>query len=82
MKLGTWMRLKGISADVMGPAIGTTAASVRRYVAGTRQPEWRIVREIFRFTGGEVTANDFLTTDNSEDERPPRPNRQASACAA
>lgn len=50
-------RLKGSFAD----AIGVSGSMVTEYCAGTAWPGRETMERIVKETGGEVTANDFLS---------------------
>ncbi len=59
MKLGRYLRSKGIEPDDFAFELDVACETVRRYVAGTRVPVPTVMRRIVTLTGGAVTPNDF-----------------------
>lgn len=59
MKLAQWRRASGKSQLQVAEAIGSTAASIARYEAGTRIPEAGAMRALYLLTHGAVRPDDF-----------------------
>ncbi len=49
----------GLTQADVATGIGVTVVAVSHYENGKRIPKQTIMARIYRFTGGEVTANDF-----------------------
>lgn len=60
MHLSDYMARKGLSDEEVAAAIGKNRVSVSRYRRNKIRPSWRAMKRILEFTGGEVTADDFL----------------------
>jgi transcriptional regulator with XRE-family HTH domain len=61
MKLGEYIKAKGLSAEGLAGAIGGVSASgVRKWVAGERIPRRDQIEKIAEITGGDVLPNDFF----------------------
>lgn len=67
MTLGEWVRTKGMSHDDLAARLGCDRSTVSRYVSGHRMPRRPVLERITEITGGEVTANDFLTAEPDDD---------------
>lgn len=61
MKLSDWILKNNLTADTFAERIEVDPVTVRRYIAGTRQPRWKILQRIVQETRGEVTPDDFLS---------------------
>lgn len=61
MKLSTYMQAHSLSPKDVAQAIGVRGiATIYRYISGDRYPSSHVLRRIYKFTNGEVTANDFF----------------------
>jgi len=65
MKLATYLQSHSISRREFALKIGISEASLSRYITGDRMPRPKIARAIMTVSGGKVTPNDFITTDQS-----------------
>jgi len=52
-----------LSAAAMAEAIGVTTRAIHQYEAGERRPGWAVMGKYFEISKGQVTANDFYTSD-------------------
>jgi transcriptional regulator with XRE-family HTH domain len=68
MKLGKWLKTKGLTLDRFGEMIGRDHSSVLRYIRGEQMPNRDTLAKISKATGGEVTANDFVDAFSEADE--------------
>ncbi|MGL4196658.1 MAG: helix-turn-helix domain-containing protein [Allorhizobium sp.] len=60
MKLGTYIKTEGKTAEDMAQAIGDVSVSgLRKWIAGERVPRPDQMRRIVEVTGGKVLPNDF-----------------------
>jgi predicted transcriptional regulator len=67
MQLAEWMQRKNLGDQAMADLIGDVDRSmVSRYRRRTHRPSWSVVLRIIEITGGEVTADDFLTVEAAE----------------
>nr|WP_321457253.1 helix-turn-helix transcriptional regulator [uncultured Cohaesibacter sp.] len=57
--LKDWRLQRRLTQTELGDAIGVTKAAVSRYEQGIA-PSWAVQVEIFEFTEGAVTPNDWL----------------------
>ena len=60
MHLSDWMAAKKLSDDDVARAIARTRPTVSRIRRRIVRPDWRTIRAIEAFTGGEVNAADFV----------------------
>lgn len=60
MHLSDYMAENGLSDDDVAAAIGKSRPSVSRYRRKLMRPDWAGVEKIRTFTGGIVTADDWL----------------------
>lgn len=60
MKLGSYLTAVDKSPEWFAARIGVDPVTVRRYLSGSRRPEWDVIAVIMEVTGGVVTANDFV----------------------
>lgn len=67
MKLSEYLRAVDKDAAWFADQIGVDPVSVRRYISGSRRPEWRVIARIKAATGGVVTADDFID-ENADDK--------------
>ena len=68
MKLPTYLKRKGLRIAEFAQEISVHEKTVSRYLSGKRIPSSEVLKRIVVATEGEVTANDFFSTDD-EDER-------------
>jgi hypothetical protein len=61
MKLLDWLKKTGTPRYKFAARIGVQASVVTDYCKGRYCPRPRVAEAIIRETGGEVTANDFLS---------------------
>lgn len=61
MKLAAYLEINGLTQALFAESIGVSVFAVGKYVRGERVPRPRILARIRAQTGGEVTANDFLS---------------------
>jgi transcriptional regulator with XRE-family HTH domain len=59
---GAWLKAKRISQAEFARRVGVEPNTVYRWVKGDRRPDWKIMEKIAAETGGEVTANSFLSS--------------------
>lgn len=57
--LKDWRLRRGLTQTELGDAIGVTKGAVSKYENGIA-PSWAVQVEIFEFTQGSVTPNDWL----------------------
>ncbi|SFI83556.1 helix-turn-helix domain-containing protein [Albimonas pacifica] len=57
--LGEWMDEKGETCASVAKRLGTTRATVSRWRAGVSFPRRDALDEIFKMTGGVVSADSF-----------------------
>lgn len=77
MKLGVWMKSRGLTAEKMAESVGCSVSTITRLIPGegkkqTRQPSVRLARKIKAATNGAV---DFL--DDDEPDGPSGPAGEA-----
>lgn len=65
--LKTWLTENGKTASDLAAALGVDDSTVSRYIGGERTPRPRHMAGIVKFTGGNVTANDFLPEADDPD---------------
>jgi transcriptional regulator with XRE-family HTH domain len=70
MKLGEWLTAKRMSHEEFASRIGSDRSTVTRYVSGERMPRREMMGRILAETGGDVTANDFMTERDASADRP------------
>ncbi len=61
MKLATYLEMNGLTQAAFAEAIGVSVFAVGKYVRAERVPRPQILARIRAQTGGEVTANDFVS---------------------
>lgn len=71
MHLADYMRGKNPEGKVLGDVevaegIKRSRVTVSRIRRGKVRPDWATIRKIEEFTGGLVTANDFIELPNAE----------------
>lgn len=59
MKLKYFLKKSKISYVEMADILGVRLSTVYRYVNDERVPRKHIMKKLIKFTGGQVTANDF-----------------------
>ena len=67
MKLGIYLRDRGITQEAFAKLIGEDQGAVSRFVAGKRIPNPRAMRAIMRVTDGVVDAKDFYIDHDDDD---------------
>ncbi len=60
MKLETYLKTKSITRTDFAGLIGTTQASVSRYVSGERRPSIEMIDKIEKATRGKVKMRDWF----------------------
>lgn len=68
MKLGDYLSLHGIDPVAFGQRIGRSKAQVYRYISGESVPRKATLQKIERETEGAVTANDFFSMSEAEQQ--------------
>lgn len=64
MTLTQYLTANGLTQSDAARALGVTHSTVSRWVSGLRLPSRDQYQAIYRWTGGEVSANDFIHTDS------------------
>ncbi len=67
MKLGEWLRSRGMSQQAFADAAGVSQGAVARFVLGRRMPNREMMRKIVEATEGQVMPNDFHDTGQPQD---------------
>lgn len=70
-KLAGWLAERQMTQEQFAELVGSTQGSVARWISGLRTPRPAQVRKIKEITGGQVTANDFMTDAAEEPEGEP-----------
>lgn len=65
MKLSDYMAREGVSAEEMARRLRVHRVAVTRYCNGTRRPNWDVLARLPEATGGEVSAADFVPSDEA-----------------
>ncbi len=60
MELRAWLASKGKKPTAFAKEIGKSHSTVLRLLSGDAAPSADMVRDIFKATGGKVTANDLF----------------------
>ncbi len=60
MTLGEYLTTSGVSQDDFASSIGTTQATVSRYMSGKRFPSRSTIQSITLATGGAVRPEDWF----------------------
>lgn len=60
MKLADYLKQNDMRMGEFANRIGTSHATVSRYISGARQPTWKILERISAATDGAVQPQDFL----------------------
>lgn len=60
MRLIDYRKKHGLTQQQLGDRLNVDQATVARYEAGKRMPQRDELDRIYKLTGGEVTANDFI----------------------
>lgn len=66
MTLSDYLTVKGLTADQFGSSLKhpVSGHSIRRYIRGEREPSLRTIAEMKEASGGLVTADDWLPSEN------------------
>jgi transcriptional regulator with XRE-family HTH domain len=67
MTLDSYLKSAGITQAEFAATLGTTQAAVSRYARGLRYPKRATLNRIIAASGGNVTANDFLSSRTQTD---------------
>lgn len=68
MQLADYLAKRNLTHSEFAALIGTSQATVSRYVAGLRFPGPKILQRIQQATGGKVMPNDFLAINNGREQ--------------
>ncbi len=60
MQLSTYMARNKLTDEDVAKAIGCHRVTVSRLRRGVARPYWATAQAIFEFTGGKVSADDWL----------------------
>ena len=63
MRLIDWMKAHGKTRDAVAREGGFSRHTVQSWMQGRARPRAEMQRRLTEYTGGEVTANDFVETD-------------------
>jgi len=66
MKLATYLTNQKITYEAFGQTVGASAFGVGKWARGTRMPRPDMLSKIKAATGGAVTADDFLTSEEPQ----------------
>jgi transcriptional regulator with XRE-family HTH domain len=61
MHLSQYMAAHDLSDEDVAKAVKLHRVSISRYRRGKERPAWDVVERIFKWSGGSVTANDWLS---------------------
>ena len=61
MRLDVWLAMEGKTLADLAAETGSTVPTLGRIAAGKSRPNWSLMDEIYKASGGQVTPNDFLT---------------------
>jgi transcriptional regulator with XRE-family HTH domain len=61
--LSDYMNAHKLTDDDVAAALGRTRSTVSRIRRRKMRPDWETIKKIQEFTGGQVTANDFVKID-------------------
>ncbi len=65
MTLREFLDTENVPHGQFAARIGVSAEAVRRYLQGKRRPSWDVMPKIIEATGGKVTPDSFLASDQS-----------------
>lgn len=65
MRLADWLRQTNTTQAQLAKAVGATQGRISQLLKGA-PPSFALARRIADVTGGQVTANDFLTPEAAE----------------
>lgn len=60
MKLKTYRKQQGLSRAKVAEALGVTGVTVWRWETGRMFPSAPVMKRIAKWSGGQVTPNDFV----------------------
>lgn len=64
--LSDYMTANKLGDDEVAAALDISRASVSRIRRRKMRPDWKTIEKIKQFTGGQVTADDFVSLDTEE----------------
>lgn len=67
MKLTDYLSQHGVSDGEFAASIGVDRSSVSRMRRGITRPDWPTIERIIEATNGSVTANDFISSPQSDE---------------
>ena len=67
MQLKEYLKKKDMTQVKFASLIGVSKFQVNRLVHGTKTPSFKSLKRITKVTGGLVTADDFLTKDETDE---------------
>lgn len=76
-KLATYLADHDLTQSAFAELIGSTQVSVSRWISGQRMPRPAMIALIKTVTRGAVTADDFMGSE--EDDEEAAPDREAAA---
>jgi hypothetical protein len=73
MRFDDWMTMTNTPNPIFGEKLGKSGETVRRYRTGEREPDTKVMAQIFDLTDGKVTPNDWAgvgprSTENQPEE--------------
>lgn len=73
MKLGDWLRENRMTHEDFADRVGCDHSTISRLIPRpgkkqVRKPSFVLAKKISEATNGEVTANDFVSGDDDDDE--------------
>ena len=63
-KLTGWIKSHGLSLDEFARRVGVTHAQLSRVINRKRRPSFQLMERIRAETNGEITPDDFFTTED------------------
>ncbi len=64
--LSDYMDAHNLTDDDVAAALGRTRSTVSRIRRRKMRPDWETIEKIQEFTGGQVTANDFVKIEPAQ----------------
>jgi len=59
MKLATWLMTEGVAQYEAAESIGVSPSSLNRMIKGNEAPTSKEIRDLFDYTNGHVTVDDW-----------------------